>query len=73
MKKYKLYIWNDIRADWTGGIGFAVARNVEEARNAIKAVCVGDRKWEWDVYKSELMSEPEVREIPSGDWISGGS
>ena len=76
MKKenWKLYIWHDIRRDYTGGMGFAVARNIEEARNAIKDVCLKDkeREWEWNSYKGELINEPEVRELPSGDWISGG-
>ena len=72
--KYKLYIWHDIRRDYTGGIGFAVARNVEEARNAIKETCFNDkdRVWEWSSYAGELMKEPEIRELPAGDWISGG-
>ena len=71
---WKLYIWDGIRTDYTSGIGFAVARSVEEARNAIRDVCLKNegRKWEWDCYKGELMEEPEVRELPSGDWISGG-
>lgn len=76
MKKnnWKLYIWHDIRRDYTGGIGFAVARNIEEARNAIMDVCLKDkeRRWEWETYGGELVKEPEIRELPSGDWISGG-
>lgn len=73
-EKYKLFIWHAIRTDYTDGIGFAVARNVEEARNAIKEVCLKNkgREWEWESYRGELMKDPEVREIPSGDWISGG-
>ena len=76
MKKseWKLYIWHDIRRDYTCGIGFSVARNIEEARNAIKETCLKDkdRIWEWGSYKGELMDEPEIRELPAGDWISGG-
>jgi hypothetical protein len=71
-RKWQLYIWHDIRADYKSGIGFAVARNVEEAREAIKNACTGDRQWEWDYYKGELMNDPEVRDLPAGDWISGG-
>ena len=71
-KGWKLYIWHDIRQDYTGGIGFAVARDIEEARNAIKARCTGDREWEWNSYAGELMKEPEILDLPAGDWISGG-
>ena len=73
-EQYKLYIWHDIRRDYTDGIGFAVARNIEEARNSIKETCLKDkdREWEWDCYKGELMNEPEIRELPAGDWLSGG-
>jgi len=74
-EKYKLFIWHDIRIDYTGGIGFAVAKNKEEAINAIKEVCLKDknRAWEWNSYAGELLRvEPEIRKIPSGDWISGG-
>ena len=71
-ENFKLYIWHNIRSDYTGGIGFAVARNIEEARNAIKETCKGNREWEWSSYKGELMEEPEIRELPAGDWISGG-
>lgn len=67
--KMKLYIWRDIRCDYTCGIGFAMARNIEEAREAIKNV---SEDWEWDVYKGEIMGEPEIYEIPTGAWISGG-
>jgi hypothetical protein len=77
MKKetYKLFIWHNIRCDYTEGIGFAVARNVEEARNAIKKTCLKTegREWEWSSYAGELMQEPEIRKLPAGDWISGGS
>jgi hypothetical protein len=73
-EKYKLYIWHDILRDHTSGMGFAVARNIKEARNAIKDTCLKDkdRKWEWSSYKGELMNDPEIRELPAGDWLSGG-
>lgn len=69
-KPIKLYIWRDIRRDYTGGIGFAAARSKEEAMEAIKAI---SEPWEWDVYRGELLRvEPEVHDIPFGGWISGG-
>lgn len=68
-EKMKLFIWRDIRCDYTCGIGFAMARNIEEAREVIKSA---SEDWEWDIYKGELMDEPEIYEIPTGAWISGG-
>ena len=35
MKDLKLFIWKDVLADYTGGIAFALAENVEEARKII--------------------------------------
>lgn len=72
MDEFKLYIWHGIRTDYTGGIGFAVARDIEEARQAIRARCIGDRAWEWSSYAGELMKDPEILDLPAGDWISGG-
>lgn len=72
---FKLYIWHDIRRDYTGGVGFAVGRSKTEAIEAIEKTCKTDpeRKWEWDSYAGELLTtEPEVRDLPAGDWIGGG-
>jgi hypothetical protein len=70
MNKWKLYIWYGIRADYTDGIGFAVARTKEEAIEAIHKV---SEDWEWDSHARELLTtEPKVYEPPFGDWISGG-
>ena len=74
-KPFKLYIWHGIRTDYTDGVGFAVARNKEEAIEAIKKTCLKTkgREWEWSSYAGELLTvEPEIRELPAGDWISGG-
>ena len=65
----KLYIWKNIRRDYTAGIGFALAESLEEARNEIKRI---SEPWEWDAYKGELMDDPEVYEVPTGFWMSGG-
>lgn len=67
---WKLYIWRDIRIDYTAGIGFAVARTKEEAIEAIHKVSAD---WEWQTYAGDLLRiEPEVHQPPYGGWISGG-
>jgi len=68
-KKLKLYIWRDIRCDYTCGIGFAMAYSAKEARQKIAE---SSEDWEWPGYKYELDSKPEVHKKPFGAWISGG-
>ena len=65
----KLFVWYDIRCDYTCGVAFALAENIEEARNQIHK---NSEPWEWDGYKGELMNEPKVYIDPFGFWISGG-
>lgn len=66
----KLFIWREIRCDYTPGIGFAVAENKIAAIEAIRKI---SEDWEWNTYAGELLTnEPEVHEPPYGGWISGG-
>ena len=68
--KWQLYIWRDIRRDYTSGIGFAVGRNKMEAIEAIHSI---SEPWEWSSYCGELLAnDPEVHDFPAGGWISGG-
>lgn len=69
-EKMKLFVWKAIRCDYTCGIGFAMARNVDEAREVIKK---SSEDWEWEAYKKELDNDYEVYEIPTGVWIHGGA
>ena len=69
-EKWMLYIWRDIRTDYTSGIAFAVARSKAEAMKSIKKV---SEDWVWNEYSGELLSiKPEVHKPPYGDWIGGG-
>ena len=69
-KRVRLFIWRDIRSDYTSGIGFAVGRTKEEAIEAIHKI---SEPWEWDCYAGELLTTiPEEHEPPFGGWISGG-
>ena len=70
IKSIKLFIWREIRCDYTCGIGFAMASDKMAAIDAIKEA---SEDWEWDSYAGELLSnEPEIHDEPFGDWISGG-
>jgi hypothetical protein len=33
--KLKLYVWEDFRPDWTEGLAFAIAENIEEAEQIL--------------------------------------
>ena len=68
-KGLKLFIWREIRCDYSCGIGFAMAHNVEEAREVIKK---NSEDWEWECHEYELDNSYEMYEAPYGTWISGG-
>lgn len=53
-----LFVWDNVLTDWSSGIMFAVARTVDEAREAYKAA-EGDRS---TVYR-ESLAEP-TKTIP---------
>lgn len=69
VKKLKLFVWYGVRQDYTDGIAFALAENVEDAREQIRKI---SDDWEWKGYKGELMNEPKVYTKPFGFWMSGG-
>ena len=70
MKKLKLFVWYNIRSDYTPGIAFALAYTVEEARQQIKKK---SNVWEWRTYEHELMFKPNIYTKPFGFWMSGGA
>lgn len=74
MKKYKLYVWEGVLADYTEGIMFAYAKSAEGAREVIidkfKNSCwkgIGDRGLE------ELKKEPKVIDTTEGFFLIGGA
>ena len=67
-KKLKLFIWRGILTDYTSGIAFALAHDVEEAR----ALVMADIGYDSGTAKSDLAAEPEVFEGPKGGHCWGG-
>ena len=65
----KLFVWYDVRRDFTPGIAFALAASEEDARNQIKK---RSEDWEWSSYAGELLQKPKVYNRPFGFWMSGG-
>ena len=67
-KKLKLFVWENVLFDYTSGIMFALAYDVEEARKAIMA----SFDYESDTAKSDLFDEPEIVESVKGFHVWGG-
>lgn len=66
----KLFVWQGVLCDYTSGIAFALAKNVEEAREAI---LVEYRKELNDLeFAKELEAEPIVAEVTQGFFLFGG-
>jgi len=56
-KKLKLFVWEGIRRDYTAGIDFAMAYDIEEARQKIKEQ---SEDWEWE---AAYLQKPSVEMI----------
>ena len=67
--RLKLFVWYNVRPDYTSGIAFALAHTVEQARKQIKK---HSEDWEWNSYKGEIADAPTVYTRPFGFWMSGG-
>jgi len=63
-KKLKLFVWEGVLTDWTDGIMFALAENVEQAREEILK--------KGSVIDVDLAKEPDVYETPIGFAVWGG-
>ena len=60
----KLFVWHDVLTDYSDGVMFAYANNVEEARKMVLQDC--------DYVGSELNNEPTIYVKPIGFAIWGG-
>jgi hypothetical protein len=63
----KLFVWEDVLCDYTSGIMFALAEDVEQARYLIG----GDDPLD-SVLERDLKGEPEVYTEPVGFFLYGG-
>jgi len=75
----KLFVWEEILCDYSCGIGFALADNIEEARNLIiKKYCpdktCGECGFGEDrcMLVEDLQPEPMIYESPIGYYVWGG-
>ena len=65
-KKLKLFVWEDVLTDYTSGVMFALATNVEDARKQIM------KKENGNIAKADLMREPLVITKAEGFAVWGG-
>lgn len=68
MKKLKLFVWEGALTDYTSGIVFALAKDVEEARKLIREKDGTGSKY----LEKDLEHEPLVITKPEGFVVWGG-
>ncbi len=67
MKKLKLFVWDGALGDWSGGIMFALAPDVETARKMLL-----DELGDTDAVVADLKIEPEIFTKPVAFGVYGG-
>ena len=72
MKNLKLYVWEDVLEDYTKGVMFALAKNVEEARKVILDKSEKEDEYMSKILQSDLASEPKVIDSLEGFYVWGG-
>jgi hypothetical protein len=65
-RKLRLYVWENVLTDYSSGIMFALARDVEEARKVIMTSAP------FNSVENELKQEPKVFDEPCGFVVWGG-
>lgn len=66
-KKLKLYVWENSLIDYTAGVMFALAEDLESAKRLIIA-----KEGELDSVMRDLSKEPRVITEPEGFAVWGG-
>jgi CO dehydrogenase/acetyl-CoA synthase delta subunit len=67
--KMKLFIWKGVLFDYTDGVVFALAKNVEDAR---QVVLQSVEDWARKSVSEAMSGDPEVHEKPYGFALWGG-
>ena len=58
MMELKLFLWEDVLCDYTCGVCFALAENVDEARKLI--IESEENKYIVDLLEDEISEEPKI-------------
>jgi hypothetical protein len=81
MNNLKLFVWHDVLADYTSGVMFALAENVEDAREAVLIGYHGKKLYEELKERNKLIGrtvwedlqlEPNVYDSSVGFAVWGG-
>lgn len=67
-RKLRLYVWEGVFADWSSGIGFALAYDADHARRLI----LKSRGFQSKDDEKDLAAKPRVYSRPHGGSVSGG-
>jgi len=67
-KKLKLFVWEGVLADYTSGVMFALAKDVESARKMLLEKYPGS----WSLER-DILLEPKVYSEPFSFAVWGGS
>jgi len=74
MKNLKLFLWTDVLWDYTNGIAFALATNVEDARKLIISEYEETHSKDSARFAAELEAEaPEIIDKQFGFYHFGGA
>ncbi len=72
MKDLKLFVWEEVLTDYTSGIAFALARDVEDARFQILTKFRKKLGHTSRYLEEELAEEPKIVSSQEGFYIFGG-
>jgi hypothetical protein len=76
MSRYKLYVWNNVLDDWTGGIAVAAAEDEEQARELILLECrrgKDEGNGFEQLYRDLNRPADEVLALPAAAYCWGGA
>jgi len=68
MGELKLFVWHDVLCDYTCGVMFALAHDVDEAREAVLA----HSELQGMRVTQDINKEPKVYDTPAGFAVWGG-
>jgi len=67
--KLKLFVWEEVLTDYSHGIMFALAENVDQARK----ILIEKESEPTEFIEQELQDEPKIIESPEGFILWGGA
>ena len=71
--KLSLYVWPDFQSDYYSGIAFALAHDVDEARELIFNDACKDASYKEESIRTDLKRKPKIYDKPIAFSLSGGS